>query len=285
VSGGIPRLINLVCDRALLAGYAQGTRSISATMVEKSAAEVRGQAPTHGLRWRHGLIAAALTVALAVGAFALAPRLARAPAEVPQEAAAVPAAPERTDPAPPEPRRSERLDTLLRTTPREEAFRDALQAVAGRWSEPALARTTLRTHTDQLRRLDLPVLLEMFHPSRPDTSYLALLRLDGPVATVVVGGGEPMEVPLAQVEAFWNREAIFPWPETRMLSANPAAQGAWIRESLAGLGYTGDDTTDAVSRFQRDVGLVPDGVAGPRTRLVLFALSPGPRPRLSGGES
>jgi general secretion pathway protein A len=285
LSGGIPRLINLVCDRALLAGYAEGTRSISATMVEKSAAEVTGRAPGGGLRWRHGLVATALAVVLAVGALALAPRLARAPAEAPGPAAPQPPALDRPLAAPPQPRRSERLDSLLRTTPREEAFRDALQEVAGRWSEPALARTTLRTHTDQLRRVDLPVLLEMFHPGRPDTTYLALLRLDGQAATVVVGRSEPMEVPLAQVEAFWTREAVFPWPETRLLSADPAAQGAWIREALAGLGYAGDDTARAVARFQGDVGLVPDGVAGPRTRLVLFALSPGPRPRLSGGDS
>ena len=39
LSGGIPRLINLICDRALLAGYVRGTRVIEADMVRQAAAE------------------------------------------------------------------------------------------------------------------------------------------------------------------------------------------------------------------------------------------------------
>src|SRR5438034_4271789 len=42
-SGGIPRLINLVCDRALLGGYVKGTRTIDAVTVRRAAREVRGQ--------------------------------------------------------------------------------------------------------------------------------------------------------------------------------------------------------------------------------------------------
>lgn len=42
LSGGIPRLINLICDRALLAGYVRGTRVIEAEMVRQAAAETVG---------------------------------------------------------------------------------------------------------------------------------------------------------------------------------------------------------------------------------------------------
>lgn len=279
LSGGIPRLINLICDRALLAGYVGGTRSISADIVEQSAAEVTGGRPEKSLRWRHGLIAAALTAALTVMAFTLGPRLARAPAE-----ATVEPAPTRSPtpivptPAP----RSERLDALLRTAPRDAAFGAAVRAIEARWHDVTLSRTTLRTHSEQLRRLDLPVVLEMFHPSRRDTSYIALLGLDGETATVTVGPGEPMVVPVSQVDAFWTRQAVFPWPEAGVIPVEPAAQAAWVRAALAELGYASADPAAAVERFQRDAGLVADGVAGPRTRLVLFALSPGARPRLSG---
>ena len=126
----------------------------------------------------------------------------------------------------------------------------------------------------------------MFHPSRRDTTYLALLHVDGPTATVAVAGGEPFEVPRSQVDAFWTREAIFPWPEDRVLPPDASRRTSWVRDTLAGLGYAGGDPTESVARFQRDAGLVADGVAGPRTRLVLFALSSGSRPRLSDrGES
>jgi general secretion pathway protein A len=41
-SGGIPRLVNLLCDRALLAGFAAGARSIGLSLVGQSDREVRG---------------------------------------------------------------------------------------------------------------------------------------------------------------------------------------------------------------------------------------------------
>src|SRR5437763_525283 len=52
LSGGIPRLINLICDRALLAGFAERSSRISAAMVDEAAAslEVR-QAVAAPSRW------------------------------------------------------------------------------------------------------------------------------------------------------------------------------------------------------------------------------------------
>lgn len=41
-SGGIPRLINVLCDRCLLAGYSLGRRDIDASMVERAHREVSG---------------------------------------------------------------------------------------------------------------------------------------------------------------------------------------------------------------------------------------------------
>src|SRR5688572_22806568 len=40
-SGGVPRLINLICDRALLAGYVAGARVVDAPMVGRAAREVK----------------------------------------------------------------------------------------------------------------------------------------------------------------------------------------------------------------------------------------------------
>jgi type II secretory pathway predicted ATPase ExeA len=42
-TGGVPRLINLTCDRALLAGYAEQAKSISETHVRQALASVRGE--------------------------------------------------------------------------------------------------------------------------------------------------------------------------------------------------------------------------------------------------
>jgi general secretion pathway protein A len=43
-SGGVPRVINLVCDRALLLGFVLEAREITASMIDHSIREVEGEA-------------------------------------------------------------------------------------------------------------------------------------------------------------------------------------------------------------------------------------------------
>ncbi|MEL4428211.1 ExeA family protein [Shewanella mangrovisoli] len=66
-SGGIPRLINLLCERALMAGYAQSKVPIDHYMVRQAAAEVLGEEEPqpNKLLWPSA-IAAALVVAFGV---------------------------------------------------------------------------------------------------------------------------------------------------------------------------------------------------------------------------
>jgi len=44
-SGGVPRLVNIVCDRALLIGYSEEDRVISGAMVAQAVSELLGRAP------------------------------------------------------------------------------------------------------------------------------------------------------------------------------------------------------------------------------------------------
>jgi general secretion pathway protein A len=44
-SGGVPRLVNVVCDRALLIGYSEEERVISGPMVAQAVSELLGRAP------------------------------------------------------------------------------------------------------------------------------------------------------------------------------------------------------------------------------------------------
>ena len=53
LTGGIPRLINLVCDRSLLGTYAENKRIISLAVVNKAATEVMGINPTEE-NWQIG---------------------------------------------------------------------------------------------------------------------------------------------------------------------------------------------------------------------------------------
>jgi len=74
-SGGVPRLVNLICDRSLLAGYAAGVNPVGSGIVAGAAREILG--PKRGRRsaglWRSAravVAAAALVGLIAVGALA-----------------------------------------------------------------------------------------------------------------------------------------------------------------------------------------------------------------------
>ena len=50
-SGGVPRVINAICDRALLIGYTKELRTITAPVVKKAAKEIRGERMSHRGFW------------------------------------------------------------------------------------------------------------------------------------------------------------------------------------------------------------------------------------------
>ncbi|MBL6751440.1 MAG: AAA family ATPase [Nevskia sp.] len=45
LANGVPRLVNIICDRALLGAYAKGTRAVTPDIVERAGAETLGSAP------------------------------------------------------------------------------------------------------------------------------------------------------------------------------------------------------------------------------------------------
>lgn len=70
LSRGIPRLINIICDRALLGAYATDAHRIDAAMVRRASREVFGEARRPGFRWRWRwtLVAGGLLLVTAGGA-------------------------------------------------------------------------------------------------------------------------------------------------------------------------------------------------------------------------
>jgi general secretion pathway protein A len=83
-SRGVPRRINLLCDRALLGAYATGRRSVDAGIVERAAAEVDGEPLPASAGWwgapgslRRTAWLAAAGLVLTLGAAALASALMR----------------------------------------------------------------------------------------------------------------------------------------------------------------------------------------------------------------
>jgi len=288
-SGGVPRLINLICDRALLAGYVQGARVVDAAMVRRAAREVKRASTPEPLR-RYAALTALTAAAVIAGLGLWHGRSSSVPADA-APAAAMPAAAPVTMPPAPSPTTASAspvLSPVLLALDHDRSFDAAIGQVQALWGPDALQRTTLRTHLEQVRRLNLPVVLEMFHPARRDTCYLALLHLDGDQA-VVAADGSPLRVPLAEVDRLWTRQAVFVWRDFDAVTpgSDPQRTNAWVRQALARLGYPAPepDLAVAVARFQQDADLAADGVIGARTLMTLYSRSQYPRPRLIGGAS
>ncbi|MCZ6911543.1 MAG: AAA family ATPase, partial [Proteobacteria bacterium] len=68
LSGGVPRLINVIADRALLGAYTRELTTINGALVSEAAAEVQGRLYRPAwLRWTAGLLMLGATAALAMG--------------------------------------------------------------------------------------------------------------------------------------------------------------------------------------------------------------------------
>ncbi len=73
LSGGVPRRINLLADRALLGAYAQGRHRVDRSMLEQAAREVFGVPAQAARRWPWLLGGGALASALAFAGWSLRP--------------------------------------------------------------------------------------------------------------------------------------------------------------------------------------------------------------------
>ena len=88
LTGGVPRLINLVCHQALVAAYASGEKTVSAKLVSQAAAEILGDEKKSSSQ-RPAIIAATLVLVSVVAAVAFKDRLPiPADATVPEEVVA-----------------------------------------------------------------------------------------------------------------------------------------------------------------------------------------------------
>jgi general secretion pathway protein A len=153
-----------------------------------------------------------------------------------------------------------------------------------------------------LRRLDHPVLLPLTPGSPADANaaaegrWVAIVGFDGDrVQLAGLVADRDVTVPAADIDAHWLETGMIVWeryePVPEMLGQGAEGDGVvWLQRSLAELRYFDTSpsgqfdgaTLRAVAAFQRDQGLVADGIAGPLTQIALYAqLSRYPVPRLS----
>ena len=301
---GIPRLINLLCDRMLLGAYGKGASRVDKTMLAQAAREVMGETADSeapgGARW--GIAAAALLLVAAGLVWwqwdFWATR--QAPAPVTSAIATAESPLTVATPVPAEPAVASGTSQAVAPTPEVSAPAAWLlppdMAMATLWSlstdqpipgDPCGDRGGLRCGTgtaatwNELGTMNRPLLLEAVTPERFAAGIL-LLGVDGRQAWVAVKDGVE-QVALAELAQSWRGGYQYLWrPPTgfdRPLAlgdTSPAVgEIAMLFARLDGQPQplAGDLFTDAlrtrVRLFQSANGLASDGVIGERTLLKL----------------
>lgn len=317
-SGGIPRLINTISERALLGGYAREKDRIDEAMMKIAAREVLGdllyfkRASGERSPWpwlAAGCLMTASAVALALWWPSATEPLATT-ATVSEPAAAAPATNNATPP-PPDPAIAglEALATaLLGSTEPDRRGDAAAQELFAQWLgdyQPlrdgpfcsfveAFGLRCESGFADQqlLLTYNLPAALKFYGGER-GPFWVTLIALDAQRAVVRFGNREA-ELPLAQFQQLWSGEYQLLWQPPSGYS-RPLAEGAsgpqviWLANALATFngGTAGAVSArfdallaEQVRTFQRERGLMPDGVAGVQT-LIAVQAQDAQQPRLA----
>jgi general secretion pathway protein A len=307
LSQGIPRVINVACDRALLGGYTRETKKITASLVRRAAGEVYGRRffPTW-LGWVVGSLGiAALSATLFLGwqfwrhqspvlSAARAIKSAAATHTPPNPTAvALPTAP--ASAAPPAPKLAS-VNALLQAneanTTDAAAFRRLLalwgsamsddRDPCGQAAKAGLACLDQRGSWTQVKTLNRPAILTLTddHGQR---HRVVLSSLDDKTATLNLGEHNE-KVSIDDLSRDWFGEFTVVWKpktvRTRLLSLGMQGEEVrWLRRSLNALGGVASDPEHAdvydqelaiaVQNFQREHRLNVDGIAGVQTQVVL----------------
>jgi len=291
-SGGVPRLINIVADRALMAGFAREQDSLGERLVDRAADETL---PGHARYWlrRHGAWVALVVLALAGAAGTWAWQHRAPPSRF------VPEKPVETAPAPTDDANTERLRSALASAPDTALI--AFTQLLARWQvnaddvsvreaarcpaivAPGLACLRGHASLDQLARFDRPLIL-LFGKAPHETH--AILQGVGKDHVRIDLAGQRHELARAAVAQLWNGDFTVLWrvPADMPARLDRGASGpgvAWALDRLktfdGGAGATPGATFDAamqarVEKLQQAYGIRADGIIGPETLFALSAL-------------
>ena len=297
LTGGVPRLINVICDRALTGAYVQGKEQVDIKTLVTAAGEVSGETPRRlpSLRVYQALcigLFLLLCIAGAAGYYSQKSRM-PAPAEVPAKSAVKEIARVEGATAPRSAAALERPAGVTRAYMRDKAYR----ALFARWQityDPAGSVGPIEQARSQglhcleetgslasLRQMNRPAVLKF---GRGKAEYYAtLLSLDGETASFAIGD-ETRTVDVREIGATWSGDYVLLWKgppgyRGQLKPGNKGAAVAWLERRLGTIQgrepsldpkpLYDEKLQNRVKEFQATAGLLPDGIAGVRTVICL----------------
>jgi general secretion pathway protein A len=197
------------------------------------------------------------------------------------------------------------LDQITGLTPTEDDKFSAYQAIMKRWGvdyprEPFVLACDFAEmyglrclHNSgnwrSLLKLDRPTVMTL-NNELGQTLYFALLAIEGQDALVNFQG-ELYWVSMDELDRYWLGEYSLIWKlppyKSRVIMPGQETEEQWLSSSLARIGrdYTSPDESlnSKIQRFQKNTGLVPDGIAGTMTLIHINKRLCLDCPKLLGG--
>ena len=306
LSDGVPRIMNVLCDRALLGAYSQESRTVNKKLVRKAASEVSGQRVTSGLlKW---LIPALGIAGLALVIWLLSSTFNDNEAQIVEATLATPLTDvdvtnENVDTTVDEPPAVEQkspdpnLDELLADYDGVNGFEALLNLWGARFElgngngceqvqAQGLSCSYHRGTWATLRQLDRPVMMTLTRKDG-ERRLAALIGLDDEYAELSIGDAL-VSIPINTLTGYWFGQFTLVWQpangSNQILSLGMQHENVhWLRKSLAELNEDyqpadpdstifDDELMNQLIVFQRTHRLEADGVAGQQTQVIINSL-------------
>jgi general secretion pathway protein A len=304
LSDGIPRIINVICDRALLGAFTQELHHITPSLIRSAAGEVYGR--SFSPPWAKSLavgsgVAAVAVLAIGVWQLLRSDEVSASAEPVVAAVAPPPAVIQPTTAPAPQPAAEPDIAELLKAHTRETNTESAFSRLFTLWGgsfNPANGRPCDQAMQQglqcvyqqgswgQLRTLNRPAILTLIDDAG-SAHQVVVTGLDDGNAKLSFQQEQPA-VSVASISRYWYGDYLVLWrpqvPTQRALSAGMQGDGVrWLRHSLNSLqGKQGEsvasdfydaELTQMVEDFQRQHRLNVDGIAGVQTQIVLDTLN------------
>lgn len=309
LSGGVPRIINVIADRAMLGAYTQDEPEISPALIRRAASEVYGENPDLRRNKPWFQVAALATIAIALigaAAFTATRFMARnsgdTVASLTEPAAGSSLFAQSNDEAPliDSEMVAAELETLIENNPDKTDTRNAFADLFNLWGvefdmnndraceqaqDQQLYCLFQRGSLAQIQKLNRPVILTL--QDRAGMAHqVVLAALDKEDATIRLAG-QDYKVPISEFTALWYGEYLLLWrPQIGAVkSFYPGMRDpdvAWLRDSLATIQGNPIDPVNAtdvdlfdealeasVRNYQIARRLSVDGLVGQQTQILI----------------
>lgn len=301
LTGGVPRLINVICDRALLGAFAQERPDVSKSILKKAAGEALGELKKNRQsNFSKAAIWVSLVFVLVIFGVVLATTYYKTePLNDNKLEKSELIAPEPIVPvtAMPEPILHDNLQ-WPDNIPINDSTEITFQKLFSQWnisynqddsdSMCKFAKTNglnclhKKGNLRSLLQLNRPAALQLFN-DQGQSYYIAMTSVTGETATVIIGS-ESVVIPVSIIEPHWFGDYIILWrppPDYPgpIRSGHSGAVVQWLDNKLAVLNDRplslldsptyGIELETEVKEFQVLEGLIPDGVVGAHTVIRL----------------